>query len=191
MEVAFATVAPATVRQMDEGLNKWRRERLQALADAIGSKAELGRKLGYRDGAFVGQMISGLRPITEKTIQAAEAIRGPTGQSFKGWFSREVAAGAAQAANEPGAIFDAPTPDELELLDNFRHMLDDDRNELAAEIAQRAAKAKANVDAYIKRFGLTPRPASASAKAATAKSSTSTAPSKQRQLELDAPKSRR
>jgi hypothetical protein len=66
----------------DEALQAWRRTRLEALANKLGGKATLGRKLGYRDGAFVGQMLSGLRPITEKTIRAAEAIPG-----CRGWFT--------------------------------------------------------------------------------------------------------
>lgn len=52
-----------------------RRERLDRAAERVGGKAELGRKLGYKDGHFVGQMIRGGRPITEKTIRALLAIR--------------------------------------------------------------------------------------------------------------------
>ncbi|MDP9902632.1 S24 family peptidase [Variovorax ginsengisoli] len=60
----------------------FRRARLEQLADKLGGKATLGRKLGYKDGAFVGQMIRGERPITEKTLAAVHALPG-----FKGWFS--------------------------------------------------------------------------------------------------------
>lgn len=66
----------------EEQLQAWRRTRLEALANKLGGKAQLGRKLGYVDGAFVGQMISGVRPITEKTVRAAEALQG-----CRGWFS--------------------------------------------------------------------------------------------------------
>lgn len=60
---AFATVAPMP-KAPDQG---WRRERLRALAEHVdfGGKAGLGRALGYKDGAFVGQMLNGLRPIVE------------------------------------------------------------------------------------------------------------------------------
>lgn len=65
-------------------LAKFRRQRLQAFVDLKyeGSKAQLGRALGYRDGAFVGQMIRGERPITEKTINQIHALPGG-----KGWFA--------------------------------------------------------------------------------------------------------
>ncbi|WP_370682148.1 hypothetical protein [Comamonas sp. GB3 AK4-5] len=63
--------------------NTTRQQRLEELAEAVGGKAPLGRMLGYRDGAFVSQMISGLRPITEKTVAACEALPG-----YAGWFSR-------------------------------------------------------------------------------------------------------
>lgn len=64
-------------------INGIRQQRLAALAEAVGGKAPLGRMLGYRDGAFVSQMISGMRPVTEKTVSACEAIPG-----YAGWFSR-------------------------------------------------------------------------------------------------------
>lgn len=47
-----------------------------------GNKAALGRALGYRDGAFVGQMLRGERPISEKTISQIHALPGGAG-----WFS--------------------------------------------------------------------------------------------------------
>jgi phage repressor protein C with HTH and peptisase S24 domain len=64
-----------------ENLKEWRQVRMRALADKYGSNATLGRNLGYRDGAYVGQMISGHRPITEKTIELAETLPG-----CAGWF---------------------------------------------------------------------------------------------------------
>ena len=35
----------------------------------------LGKKLGYADGAYIGQMLSGLRPISEKFVQKVHAVR--------------------------------------------------------------------------------------------------------------------
>lgn len=61
---------------MMQDKEQWRRERLALLAVAKGGKAALGRLLGYKDGAFVGQMIDGHRAITEKTITAAEGLPG-------------------------------------------------------------------------------------------------------------------
>lgn len=61
---------------MMQDKEQWRRRRLALLAAEKGGKAALGRMLGYKDGAFVGQMIDGHRPITEKTIAAAEALPG-------------------------------------------------------------------------------------------------------------------
>jgi SOS-response transcriptional repressor LexA len=59
----------------------WRQGRMEALAKKLGGKAPLGRALGYADGAYVGQMIRGDRPITEKTVAEAEALPG-----CAGWF---------------------------------------------------------------------------------------------------------
>jgi SOS-response transcriptional repressor LexA len=68
---------------------------LQAAIDKLcdGNKSAFGRRLGYKDGAFVRQMISGERPVTEKTIRAIEAIPG-----MRGWFSN---AGIKEATATP------------------------------------------------------------------------------------------
>lgn len=97
---------------------------------------------------------------------------------------------SASERAEPGNVFEAPTADEMELLDNFRHMLDHDREELGAEIAKRASRAKADIDAYIRRFGLTPRPASASSKAAAERAHSTMEPA-QRPLPLEPAKKTR
>lgn len=82
MQVANAIEADATVSCMAIPDENNRRDRLQALANKIGGKAALGRALGYKDGAFVGQMLRGERPITEKTVSTIEAI-----PAYAGWFS--------------------------------------------------------------------------------------------------------
>lgn len=67
---------------MSTDLRTWRRDRLGAAANKLGGDAELGRQLGHKNGAQVGHMRAGRRPITEKTIERIEAIRG-----FAGWFA--------------------------------------------------------------------------------------------------------
>jgi hypothetical protein len=70
----------------DIELNRHRVARLAAAVERVasGNKTEFGKRLGYQDGAFVRQMLSELRPITEKTIRAIEALPG-----MKGWFDTE------------------------------------------------------------------------------------------------------
>jgi len=48
---------------------------LEEAAKRLRGKASLGRALGYLDGAYVGQMIRGERPVTEKTLEAMAGIR--------------------------------------------------------------------------------------------------------------------
>lgn len=62
-------------------LQAHRRARLLAAADKEGGKAALGRLLGFKDGAFIGQMIRGERPVTEETVLNLEGKSG-----YKGWF---------------------------------------------------------------------------------------------------------
>lgn len=76
-----------------EQQQQWRRKRLAELvAEKFGgNETELGRAMGYKDGAFVRQMLADpqtsttARAITEKTIAKIEAVRGLTG-----WFTPQA-----------------------------------------------------------------------------------------------------
>ncbi|KAK53998.1 peptidase S24-like protein [Bordetella bronchiseptica OSU054] len=74
--------------------------RLQAAVDHVskGNKTDFGRRLGYKDGAFVRQMVGGIRPVTEKTIRAIESMPG-----MRGWFSPDE-------PSQPLAEAPSPTP---------------------------------------------------------------------------------
>ena len=83
-------------------IQAWRIERLAAMVEREGGKAAAGRKLGYKDGAFVGQMLRGERPITEKTVLAVHALSG-----YAGWFNE----GAGELATLPvAALTPSPAP---------------------------------------------------------------------------------
>lgn len=103
LQVANALVAPATVKCMEEHqIQAWRIERLAAMVEREGGKAPAGRKLGYKDGAFVGQMLRGERPITEKTVLSVHALSG-----YAGWFNE----GAGELASLPvAALTPSPSP---------------------------------------------------------------------------------
>lgn len=101
---------------------------MRALALRFKGNANLGRKLGWRDGAYVGQMISGHRPITEKIIQKAESLQG-----YRGWFDRSKAQEQAK-----GMVFEELKPEEKAFLEDFRVLTDNEKVKLAAEVAQRA-----------------------------------------------------
>lgn len=77
-----------------EAQQEWRRARVRDLAREVGGNASLGRLLGYRDGAFVGQMINGLRPVSEKTVAAIEAL-----PNRDGWFQQEASRPAPLAVD--------------------------------------------------------------------------------------------
>lgn len=84
-------------------------ERLRALlahGDFGGVRSRLGEALGYKSGAFVRQMLDGERPITEKTVLAAESMRGG---KFRGWFS-ECPSPDAAGARAAAAARAAPPP---------------------------------------------------------------------------------
>jgi hypothetical protein len=67
----------------DAELLLWRIERLQAAVDRLdeGNLNSFGRRMGWKDGSYVGQMLRGARPITEKFVRKFETECG-----LKGWF---------------------------------------------------------------------------------------------------------
>lgn len=149
-QLLFAPVARATVSVMQQDLYKWRRERLAALAKLRGGNAALGRDLGYKDGAFVSQMIRGHRPITEKTVAQAERLSGAANWflaplSFpEGPMDATPLPHPAQPSNvQPVAGGEAPTLDIRHTIDHLGVLLlgADDRTRAAvAELLLRYAQ---------------------------------------------------
>jgi hypothetical protein len=63
-----------------------RQARLLALvedAEFAGRRVTLGQALGFRDGAYIRQLIEGERPISERLIERVHSMRGG---KFRGWF---------------------------------------------------------------------------------------------------------
>lgn len=63
-------------------------QRRELLSKAInhltqGDRSAFGRRLGFKDGAFIRQMINGSRAVSEKTIRHIESIPG-----MSGWFTQ-------------------------------------------------------------------------------------------------------
>jgi hypothetical protein len=103
---------------MNDDLMDWRRERLQAASDKAGGDAELGRMLGHKSGAQIGHMLLGRRPVTEKTIQKVEGLRG-----FAGWFgSTQLVQTAKQAASVNTPFLPGFEPLSIPLLANSGSM---------------------------------------------------------------------
>jgi hypothetical protein len=100
-------------------LSAHRISRLVAAVDKVcgGNKTEFARRLGYKDGAFVRQMVSGARPISEKTIRAIEALPG-----MRGWFDTDTPEAASPAKSKASqsdieARYAAATPAAKALVD--------------------------------------------------------------------------
>lgn len=82
----------------DTEIQAWRIKRLKEAVEefAGGNVSAFGRRLGYKDGAFVRQMLAGTRPIREKTVAAVEALPG-----LVNWFSTDVPAAEIDATYTP------------------------------------------------------------------------------------------
>lgn len=113
--ICYRSDCYATNMDADQ-LAEYRKKRLSDLADKYGGKKALGQALGYTDGAYVGQMIRGDRPITEKFLRQVEQHI----PALAGWFD---APGAEHTHNKAGAVsahavqedrkaFSAATPSE-------------------------------------------------------------------------------
>lgn len=59
-----------------------------------------------------------------------------------------------QRPPEPGRAFEALTADEIQMLEDFRAMMDDDREELTREMARRAEKIRAHLRKLSERHEL-------------------------------------
>jgi len=123
-----------------------RRERLEKAADKAGGKAALGRLLGYKDGAFVGQMLRGERPVTEDTVEKLEAKPG-----FRDWFS--IGAHAEQDVDLlPLRDGEADFLHALRLLENPA-----DRDEIYSDLRQLVMQRRAPLLEAVKRLGVDKR----------------------------------
>src|SRR3546814_861014 len=110
--VANAKGRCASVVPMDDSdLSTFRTERLQEAIVRVssGNKTAFGRKLGFKDGAFIRQMLNGERAITEKTVRAIESLQG-----MKGWFTPDP------TLLEKGILVEKDWPLKMSTPDRFR-----------------------------------------------------------------------
>ena len=107
-QVANAARGFDNLRRMSTspGKQAFRVARLKAAVTLYGDENALGDKLGWKNGAFVRQMVSGVRAISEKTIEKIEAL-----PDMAGWFQME----------DDGPI--ELSPEERAMVLAFRHRL--------------------------------------------------------------------
>lgn len=65
----------------------------------------------------------------------------------------------------PGTIYEAPTQLELEFLENFRTIMDEDQQRYIEEIAEKAAKMRAHMEKVLGPYGASPKRARTAADA--------------------------
>lgn len=104
-----------------ENLPQTRKERLDALAKHAGGNAALGRKLGYKDGALIWQMLNDVRPISEKFIAKVHAVH-----EWRDWFSQDASLQANPAPHAGVALATGPSTLEqaLQIIDDALAPLD-------------------------------------------------------------------
>lgn len=125
----------------DLELNKLRANLLKAAVDRAtdGNVSAFGRRLGYKDGAFVRQMLNGSRPVTEKTIRQIEAIPG-----LKGWFNSTVTAPNEGGEHKPAETNAPITEANLPVIDPATAAASDNLDPSNLTVAQRVQAALAS-----------------------------------------------
>lgn len=134
---------------MKSDIQRIRREALRRLVEKHGGPTTLGRMLGFKGPSYVSQMVTGLRPITEKTARKIEealelkqwALDQPDGKAvpFAGSATRELLAQVIMAVERE--------------LEGFRGTLTSERRaKLVAEIYEHSAARGAVDRDYISRL---------------------------------------
>jgi hypothetical protein len=139
-----------------DSIQKYRRERIKAAAEKAGGNAALGRLLGYADGAFVGQMIRGERPISEKTVSVLESKH-----DFRQWFSA-----GEQAPNSDEIL--PLAADEIDMVSAYRLLDAADKTEFYAHLRQMVISKHGPTLRMMERMKLTTRADDASVEQALA-----------------------
>lgn len=148
------------------------------------SQAELGKRAGVSQGT-IGNIESGERKKPRELVAIAGAL-----QVNPQWLDKGRGEWEAQpqspTAQEPGAVFQAPTADEMVMLTNYRKLLDKDRRQFAEKIGELAEERQAEFDEFSARYGVNTAAERAHARRARAATTTTVDPNdpvlKQRRL---------
>lgn len=121
-------------------------DRIKEAIDGAGLKpSELARAAGVSRGA-VTQWTNGLtRSLKAETAAKLEIATGYRAS----WLVTGKGPKKVSDNAPPGSVFQQLTQDEIDFLDNFRRLTDQDRARYTAEIAARAEELQAYLDQHI------------------------------------------
>jgi hypothetical protein len=120
---------------------------LMKLCDTHGGHGKVADTIGANPQTLY-QIVSGVKLPSGNPRGVGPALRKKIEEHYPLWLDD-------LGPQKPGATFDAITPDEAKLLDDFRALTDDDRLELAAEIRRRADKTRAYLQKMLRQLGIT------------------------------------
>jgi hypothetical protein len=120
---------------------------LMKLCDTHGGYAKIAETIGA-NAQTIYQIVSGVKLPSGNPRGVGPQLRKKLEAHFPLWLDD-------LGPQRPGSTFDAITPDEAKLLDDFRAMTDDDQIEITAEIRRRADKARAYLKKMLKQLGIT------------------------------------
>jgi hypothetical protein len=131
-----------------ETIDAIHRHRLALLIKEAGSQA----KLAALSGKSAAQISQWLNASKDSKTGKPRAMDRSTAREFErvckkppGWMDQPIGAPTAMAANEP-SVFEVLTEEEREMLEDFRVLIDEDREEIRMIVAERARKARAYLE---------------------------------------------
>lgn len=132
------------------------RHRLALLIKEHGTQAALSKVIG-KSPAQISQWLNASpdsktgkpRTMDRTTARAIEKAC----KKAEGWMDQPIGADKGPAANEPN-LFEKLTQEEHDMLDDIRVLIDEDREEVRAMIAERARRARAYQQQIQDKLGL-------------------------------------
>lgn len=136
-----------------ETIDAIHRQRLALLIKEAGSQTKLAAKIGKSPNQ-ISQWLNGSK---DSKTGKPRAMDRTTAREFEracgkpaGWMDQPIGAPSPVAANEP-SVFEVLTEEEREMLEDYRVLIDEDREEIRMIVAERARKARA----YLERVAAT------------------------------------
>jgi transcriptional regulator with XRE-family HTH domain len=120
---------------------------IEAMTEANLSAADLARATEKTPGA-VTQWTNGMT----KSLKADTATKIERATGFRASWLVDGKGPKKVGDTQPGTIFDQPTPQELEFLNDFRRLTDKEQRRYMAEIKARAEELAEYVDQHLVKF---------------------------------------
>jgi transcriptional regulator with XRE-family HTH domain len=113
------------------------------------------------------------KPLTWQAVQQWENGTSAPKRTRMQVVKRLLKLDEAERAAQKGEVFEALSPSELAMLENYRKLLDKDRKAIDLEVAAKAEERQAEMDELLARYGVAKAAERANARRSSSSSTTS------------------